>query len=134
MLTTRPDKVCLKAGCAAVGDWAHGYCPEHSGRGTAQRSDKTMEALYHTAAYQRFRARLMSMNPICQRIVFGERCHKAGDQLHHLSDPHSTEAFYDHRNCVMLCREHHQGGKAGTPHWVEGKHYSKTEWREPSFG
>jgi hypothetical protein len=134
MLTTRPDKICLSPGCGAIGDWVRGYCPTHSGRGTAQRTDKTVERLYHSAAYLRFRARLMSMNPICQRIAMGERCTRPGDQLHHLADPHTTAAFYDHRNCVMLCREHHPGGRAGTPGWVEGRDYARTEWREPSVG
>jgi hypothetical protein len=134
MLTTRPDKVCLSPGCGATGDWDRGYCPDHTGRGTAQRVDKTLEKLYHTAAYQRFRSRLMSMNPICQRLTFGRQCNKPGKQLHHLADPHAVQAFYDARNCVMLCNEHHPGGKAGTPSWVEGRDYAATEWREPSFG
>lgn len=139
MLTSRPNRICLSPGCGAEGDWVPtgGYCPEHSrvkGAG-AHVNVRPLEKLYRSAAWlKQFRPRFLSQNPICQHIdEFGKRCHAPAHQLHHLIEPHTTAQFYDPKNVVGLCREHHSNAP-GTPHWVEGKDYVPTIWQVPSFG
>jgi len=129
MLTDRPPRICLAPGCGVVGVFSAGYCPAHSGRGIAGKALRPLEQLYHTSAYKhRFQPRMKSCNPICQRIINGERCTRPSTVLHHLNEPRTNEGFHDPKNIVMLCACHHPGGKPGTPEWREGVDYAPTNW------
>lgn len=82
--------------------------------------------LYSTAAWQRFRLWRLADNPLCQRIVKGERCHFGATTVHHLFSPRERpDLFYDAHNTVCLCANCHQGGLAGTPEWRKGIDYAE---------
>jgi len=75
----------------------------------------------------------MTLNPICQKLDDGAQCHAAGTVLHHLKEPRCNAEFFDPKNVVMLCPNHHPGGRAGTPDWRVGIDYVETRWEAPCF-
>lgn len=126
---------CNAPGCGEFGVWKRGYCPGHSRRrGGHSHAPMSMESERNRRAYRDAHVvRMFVFNYICQRIIGGARCDRPSQVLHHLRDPQTARELYDPRNGVMLCREHHPGGRAGTPEWREGVDYAPTVWAEPSF-
>jgi len=133
-VTTRPPRKCLKPGCCKFGNWKRSYCDEHDSQRTDSRTPRPLQELYSGRTYRdRFRPRIMSLNPICQRLVDGAQCTQPGTELHHLKEPHCNAEFFDPKNVVMLCAPHHPGGRRGTPEWREGIDYVATRWETPCF-
>lgn len=136
ILTSRPPRKCLNPSCFEFGNWVGngGYCPKHTRISAGVGRSRPLEKLYRCAMWlHRFRPRFIQLNPVCQRIENGVRCTAMTNQLHHLVEPRTTEQFFNPKNVVGLCREHHAPWP-GTPYWVEGKDYAPTVWNLPSFG
>lgn len=124
-MTTRPDKLCMKPRC---GEFAteRGYCSQHVPADT--RTARPLEHLYRRKHWLKlFRPRFLANNPICQRVINGDRCHEPAHQLHHLIEPRTVEQFYDWRNIIGLCPGHHAPWK-GTPDWKINVDYAPTNW------
>ncbi len=92
---------------------------------------------YTTGAWPKLSRVMRGLNPICQKILnvgsyHGEQCHNASMLTHHLISPRQRpELFLRASNLVCLCLSCHPDTE-GTPEWVEGKDYVKTElpkWR-----
>ena len=136
-LTTRPPRVCLAPGCGVIGNFERGRCPKHifTAEGQSRGKLRPMEHLYRSWTWRdKFRPRFLSFNPICQRILDGQRCHNAATELHHLLEPTTAQMFYDPKNIVGLCVHCHPGGRPGTPEWREGTDYVPTMLENPTFG
>ena len=75
------------------------------------------------------RAALLARNPVCQRIIDDEQCHNASRIIHHLTSPlDRPELFYETKNLVCVCVDHHPGGERGTPEWAEGRDFVSTRF------
>lgn len=124
---------CKQSGCANnVLDGT--YCSVHLKQNSVTeydklRGDDPIRKLYWTARWQRFRAMLLNLNPLCQRLQpDGSACRNPSRIIHHLKSPKvAPELFLVARNCVCLCQNCHPGGEVGTPDWKENVNYSPTE-------
>jgi 5-methylcytosine-specific restriction endonuclease McrA len=88
---------------------------------------------YTVGAWPKLSNVMRRLNPVCQRIPnaglykAGEQCHSPSSLVHHLISPRQRpELFLVPSNLVCLCEQCHPDAE-GTPDWVEGKDYVKTE-------
>jgi hypothetical protein len=106
---------------------------------------------YTTGAWTRLSRVLRARNPICQKILNvglykNEQCHNASQLVHHRHGAIAhTELFfsvYDNEgvsNLISLCLGCHvdtdgTDGQNGTPLWVEGVHFIRTEFKQWNIG
>jgi len=95
---------CIYPGCTAIGLFAGWYCDEHKARSRRESDRARRGNRTYNAAEDRFRAAVLSLNPICQRVIFGERCRNASRIIHHLIDVRERpDLAHDQRNVVMVC-------------------------------
>jgi len=95
------------------------FCPAHSGvnntaarnRAARDHDRKTTDPvwkLYSCAAWVRFRASVLSCNPICARLVDGAQCHRPATVVHHIISPRkNSRAMYSYSNVRCVCAQHH---------------------------
>jgi hypothetical protein len=69
---------------------------------------------------------ILTRNPMCARLINGQRCTRPAVILHHLKDPITFPSLqFVTSNVVPLCREDHPN-TPGTPYWQVGKDFVKT--------
>jgi 5-methylcytosine-specific restriction protein A len=98
-------RACAVLGCAKLAP-----CPQHSRsvspdapRGPRR---KPRNALYGTAAWQRFRLVYLDQHPLCLDCLKAGR-HVLATDVHHLRDVRDGGAPFDAANCEALCHACH---------------------------
>lgn len=137
-MANRALTICHQAGCGRTVRDAN-YCERHvqSNDVTAydarRFADDPIRRRYFSRGYHKFRAVMLSYNPLCQRLIGGVVCSRAATVLHHVVDPSIREdLFLTPSNAICLCAKHHPAGVKGNPeHWVEGRDFSKTVVPKP---
>ncbi len=106
MITSRPDRKCSTPGCGNFGNYvgAGGHCPDHS----KQRDRTRRDAGFFNATWDKFRAKLLQLNPICQRVVNGKRCTRPATVAHHIIElEQRKDLAYSQLNVVAVCASCH---------------------------
>ena len=134
----RFQRTCRYAGCRALTREASGYCEDHVGHaGDAERARNRMRKhfdpiwndLYASARWTHFRKVMLRQNPICQRLRGTERCSNVAHLVHHILSPRTRpDLFIDPNNCVCLCGSACHPNTEGTPEWVAGRDFVRTEF------
>jgi hypothetical protein len=80
------------------------------------------------------RPAVLMHNPRCQRIVDGKQCWHGAALVHHRISPRERPDLFlspfdenGFSQLIALCRDCHPNSE-GTPDWVEGKDYVRTEF------
>src|SRR5262249_3310742 len=131
MLTDRPPRICATVGCGAIGVWDGGHCPKHT---AANRKSRKVFRHLGTAASERFRASVLALNSVCQRVGpcpgerrDGVRCTNPASIVHHLLEVEQRpDLEMDQRNVVCVCAHCHVRFAAND----QGR-YVPTLWRTP---
>ena len=115
-----------------------------SGTPTAQQNDNGTK--YQSPHWRRVSRKIRSDNAVCQRILnvglyHNEQCHNASQMVHHrrgaIAHPELFLSVYDRdgvSNLIALCWGCHvdfdgTDGTNGTPLWVEGVDFVRTEYQ-----
>lgn len=109
------------------------FCEAHKGDPAASRHHgrvrDEIDRMYQRARWKKTRWLFLSNNPVCQRIHRAEQCQNPSTLVHHLLSPRNRpDLFTEPTNLCALCAHCHPDSE-GTPEWVEGKDYVKTEFR-----
>lgn len=119
-MALRAFKPCAKAGCPALVAGGGNRCPAHlkahNSRCNADRQTDESWLLYQTPRWRNFRKWFLSRNPICQRIIDGQRCMAIADTVHHkIAVRVNPDLLCDADNCVAVCRQHHHHLEGAQP-------------------
>jgi 5-methylcytosine-specific restriction protein A len=135
----RPMRYCKQPGCSARSRNANGFCDAHQEKNidkdyVRERNADPTDRFYKTARWYRFRRMIIEQNWQCQRLLGIEQCGNAANIVHHLRSPRDyPQGMFDPKNVAALCAGCHPGGVAGTPDWVEGRHFVRTVFEMPNF-
>jgi 5-methylcytosine-specific restriction protein A len=115
-----PDRLfgnCRESGCCERTNSASGFCTNHEKSNSrveqARERDKfraqqPYRKLYHSAWWRKLRKYKLSLNPVCENLVFGEPCHNWANTVHHKIDHKgNTKLFCDLSNLQSLCKSCH---------------------------
>jgi hypothetical protein len=134
-------KVCAQPACGAVAEQGKTFCKAHAEQNyrteapTQPRTHDDVDEMYQRRPWPKFRLIVLRQNPLCQRILKGQRCHNLSCVVHHLQSPRiRRDLFVTPQNVVALCECCHPGGTEGTPQWKVGVDYVKTEFKLLTFG
>jgi len=105
-----------------------------------------MSRIYSTARWQRFRASVLSSQPLCENCQRQGRGPVTATELHHVKPISEGGAVFDRHNVQPLCRDCHNGisqgvvgvGVDGLPlrgssHWWASEGIRETGEREWAF-
>ena len=109
-MPTRSMRICRQIGCGQYVDGE--YCPAHIDKNSSKFSLRDQNrklydpawAMYNKTSWRKFRALMLSLNSVCQRLHNGERCHNWASLVHHIVSPKQNEGlFLTASNVICLC-------------------------------
>jgi hypothetical protein len=137
-VSQRFNKTCRYAGCSALTRHASGYCEEHLGHAAdaerlrnkmRRQNDPIWKEMYNRARWTHFRLWLLRLNPLCQRLHGSVQCTNPARLVHHLISPRvKPDLFIVASNCVCLCGSGCHPNTEGTPDWIAGKDFVRTNF------
>jgi hypothetical protein len=103
-----------------------------------RRITDPIRALYASVAWRRFRAWILSFNPVCQALVEHpttmqmEQCHAAATEVHHIISPRERrDLMFTASNVICLCTLHHHKGQGEPTKQRDPAKYVPTRCRQP---
>jgi hypothetical protein len=107
----RAKHYCSEPNCPVLLSYGEGpRCPAHRREHDRNRTvDKPVKRLFGLADWKRTRARMLTLNGICQRVIDGVRCSKPVAEVHHLIGAEQSVArgvFYDWHFLAGVCESH----------------------------
>ena len=132
--------VCNQPGCGQPNVRGTRWCDRHQTANVVADYDANRRVndlayrMYQTTLWRQFRAYMLRLNPICQRLIAGTQCRNAATLVHHLTSPRQRrDLFLTPSNVACLC-EHCHPPDEGTPWWKPSVDFVPTIFKIPNVG